>query len=146
MAQKWRARYKNQALVTVVELPDYFGDLSDYPAGYNKVLWSKYIWKEVVQCENVLVTQTDALLLSHGLEEFFRYDYVGAPVYVKSFPSLNWRYYCTLTNRCGGCGGLSLRTRKVMLRALDECKVPKDAHDEDVWFSACLIQMGPIGA
>ena len=33
MAQKWRARYKNQALVTVVELPDYFGDLSDYPAG-----------------------------------------------------------------------------------------------------------------
>ena len=113
---------------------------------YNKVLLSKYIWKEVVQCENVLVTQTDALLLSHGLEEFFQYAYVGAPVYVKSFPALNWRYYCTLTNRCGGHGGLSLRTRTVMLRALDECQVPREAHDEDVWFSACLIRMGPIGA
>ena len=94
---------------------------------YNVMLTSKSFWEEM-PFENILIFQTDTLLLDSNLDAFLKYDYVGAP----------WN-----KNRCGwlnasehttGNGGLSLRTKSGMLRALET--FPYNGMNEDTFF--CL--------
>lgn len=59
-------------------------------------------WKDYFDYERVLVFQRDSAILREGIEEFFEYDYVGAPCY-------NFVKDQTIQN-----GGLSLRNPRVM--------------------------------
>ena len=65
VAEKWRQLYEG-SMVQIVDLPERFGDLTDIPKQLNDVYMSEFIWDEVIQCERVLVSQTDALLFRHG--------------------------------------------------------------------------------
>lgn len=127
-------------LVTVVELPEYLDNLSDYPTGYNQVLLSEFLWKDTIECENVLVSQTDALLLRHGIGDFFYYDYVGSPIYSETHPTRYWRIMNAFNpNTVGGNGGLSFRKKSAMVRALENCAIPSYGIPEDAWFVACTL-------
>lgn len=83
---------------------------------YNKILMSTGFWSYLTQYERVLMFQTDSELLRPGIEEFLKYDYVGAP----------WT-----VNTRGGNGGLSIRNPKAMLKAIEE--------HSDHWFEIGLV-------
>jgi Protein of unknown function (DUF5672) len=139
----WKQHYTGPQ-IQIVTVPPAFGDLSVYPGQINMLYQSKFLWKDTVKRENILVMQSDALLLRHGVEDFFAYDYIGSPVYPESFPDMNWRIICARHFNCGGNGGLSFRKRSAMLYSLDHCKIPKDSLDEDQWYSACLAESGTM--
>ena len=139
VAKTWRLKYDGP-LVKVIEMPERFGDLSVYPDEINAFTMSDFLWKEVVECEYVLLTQSDSLLLRHGIEDFFGFSYVGAPIFPESFPTTDWRLLHAKNISSGGCGGLSFRRRSYMVKALEECVHPKT--DEDVWFSSCMQELG----
>jgi hypothetical protein len=94
---------------------------------YNKILTSRVFWEGFAE-EKILVFQSDSLLAGSNVEDFERYDFVGAP--------------------CGRFdeqfvinGGLSLRSRRVMIDSLSRYAAPADV-PEDVFFTAVLRQMG----
>jgi hypothetical protein len=63
VAAKWREKYSGP-MVTIIDLPERFENISNQdPDELNALYRSRYLWDEIVQCEYVLVTQTDALLL-----------------------------------------------------------------------------------
>lgn len=66
---------------------------------YNKLLMGLPFWEPLLKYERVLVFQTDSELLRPGIEEFLKWDYVGAP----------WPF-----DMRGGNGGLSIRNPKAM--------------------------------
>lgn len=66
------------------------------------VMTTPEFWKDYFDYERVLIFQRDSGILREGIEEFFEYDYVGAPCY-------NFVRDQTIQN-----GGLSLRNPKVM--------------------------------
>jgi len=141
----WRVRYSGP-MITIVDLPDHLGNLSDYPADYNRLLLSNFLWKQTIQCENVLVSQTDAILFRHGVGDFFRYDYVGAPIYPESVGAT--RYWSIMnaysSAGVGGNGGLSFRKRSAVIRALDKCEIPIPGSPEDAWMSACIMLLDGV--
>jgi len=69
---------------------------------YNQYIKSNEFWS-LVNGKKVLTFQLDTLLLRFGIDEFLKYDYIGAP----------WTK--PKENKFIGNGGLSLRTRNVML-------------------------------
>jgi tetratricopeptide (TPR) repeat protein len=80
---------------------------------YSKLLLSQArFWEQLPEeCENVLLFQTDSVLLRPGIEAFMEFDYVGAPW------SDNQRSLQGLAPR-GGNGGLSFRHRSAAILAL----------------------------
>jgi len=66
------------------------------------VMTTPEFWKDYFDYERVLVFQIDSMIMKNGIEEFFEYDYVGAPCY-------NFVKDQTIQN-----GGLSLRNPRVM--------------------------------
>ena len=151
VASHWRQLYVGP-MVKVFEIPPEFGDLSDYPREINALLMSNWLWNQTIQCEHVLVTQSDALILRHGIEDFFAYSYVGAPVYPESHPSSDWRLVHAIGNGqfSGGNGGFSLRRRSAMLKQLGACEEAILQADggfivsEDGFFSSCLLKSGEL--
>ncbi len=97
---------------------------------YNQYIKSCEFWEQV-KGKKVLMFQTDTLLLRHGIEEFLKYDYIGAP----------WTK--PKENKFIGNGGLSLRTREVML---DISKNHKDYEPrwEDIFFVKWLSEKNNI--
>jgi hypothetical protein len=142
VADIWKSRYSGP-LVKIISLPSMFGNLTVYPDEIDFLLRSDYLWNDVVECEYVLVSQLDALMLRSGVESYLSYAWVGGPIYPESFPSIDWRRVCALSPHCGGNGGFSLRRKSFILRALAECSVPRAPY-EDVWFVACMIEMGAL--
>jgi hypothetical protein len=88
---------------------------------YNRLLTSFEFWEKIDE-ENILIIQHDSALLRSGIEEFYKWDYVGAP----------WTF-----QEHGGNGGLSFRKRSAMLRCL-EIVAPFPELNEDVYFSNAL--------
>lgn len=89
-------------------------------ASYNKLMMSRKLLDEI-DTEMFLVVQTDSLICKQGkhlIEEFMKYDYVGAP----------WKGRNALGN-----GGFSLRRKSKMLEILEKCPTLK--HNEDGFFS-----------
>jgi len=87
---------------------------------YNYLMTNPALWKTLTRFDRVLVFQNDSGILRKGIEEFYEYDYVGAP----------WKFQDK-----GGNGGLSLRNPNVML---DTCLKTAYHHGlgyEDVYFS-----------
>ena len=66
------------------------------------VMTTPEFWKDYFDYERVLVFQQDSNILRKGIEDFFEYDYVGAPCY-------NFVRDQTIQN-----GGFSLRNPRVM--------------------------------
>ena len=146
VAKIWRSKF-NGSMIEVIDLPEKFEDFSDYQKQMNNILMSTYLWEDVIKCEHVLVTNTDAMLLRHGIEDFmFKYAYVGAPVYSENHPTTEWRVLNAMNmTHNGGSGGLSLRRKSYMMKALKECRIPKEGSiysNEDSWYSACLMELG----
>ncbi len=84
---------------------------------YNKLLCSASFW-ENLSYDKILIFQSDSKILRFGIDKFMEWDYVGAP----------WAF-----QEHGGNGGLSLRTRQVMINI---CKTHQntDFQNEDTWF------------
>ena len=84
------------------------------PLAHNELMCTHWLWRRAA-AERVLVFQTDALLARDGIDDFQKWDYIGAP----------WRtddMWCAdkpwLTS-VGGNGGLSLRSRGRTLECID---------------------------
>jgi len=103
----------------LIQLPVY-----DLKRGYNELLTSASFYNQI-PAENILVFQTDVLLLRKGIEEFLKYDYVGAPWHFGGF----------------GNGGLSFRKKSRMLAVLQAYKFYGFQGNEDVFFVDCLQKM-----
>ena len=77
-------------------------------------------WRKV-KGKKALIFQTDSLLLRSGIDEFLKYDYVGAP----------WRK--PKENQWVGNGGLSLRTVDRMIEICENNPVNEQIW-EDIYF------------
>jgi hypothetical protein len=87
---------------------------------YNKLLMSPEFW-QLFSEEKLLIFQTDTLLAGSNVADFEAYDYVGAPC-------------ARFDEHYVGNGGLSLRSRRAMLRCLERFR-PADGVPEDVFFT-----------
>ncbi len=95
-------------------------------ADYNAITTSPAFWREFTE-EKLLVFQTDTLLCGPNIEDFMGYDYVGAPC-----GRFDEEYIAN--------GGLSLRTRRVMLECASRFRPGRVP--EDVFFTTSLRRMG----
>jgi hypothetical protein len=94
---------------------------------YNVLLTTKAFW-EIFKADRVLIFQHDSRLLRTGIEQFYEFDYVGAP----------WKFQST-----GGNGGLSLRNPKTMSKILTFYSWNYNHHgNEDVFFSNHINLVG----
>ena len=87
---------------------------------HSEYMESNEFWLKV-NGEKALIFQTDSLLLREGVDEFLKYDYIGAP----------WRK--TKEGQLVGNGGLSLRTTKKMVEVCEKYK-PTEQIWEDIFF------------
>ena len=94
---------------------------------YNLLLTSRSFW-ESMPYENVLVFQSDTVILQGNLKAFLDYDYVGAPW------NKNFKWLRSPDRHVTGNGGLSLRRKSGMLKAISA--FPYTGHNEDGYF--CL--------
>jgi hypothetical protein len=94
-------------------------------AGYNKLLTNLHFWSEFTNYDRVLIFQHDSGLLRHGIEQFYSYDYIGAP----------WKF-----QQHGGNGGLSLRNPTVMKELLYLYPYHNNTINEDVYISNIMFQ------
>lgn len=97
---------------------------------YNKMMTTSSFWQWLrdMNCEHVLIYQTDTVLLKGELDEFTQYDYVGAP----------WQAKLAVNNykTSVGNGGLSLRSVEAMLRVNSKHKWKYEC--EDVYHASHL--------
>jgi len=91
---------------------------------YSELLTKRWFYEQFVS-SHVLIFQTDSYLFRQIPEEYYKYDYVGAP----------WRD--TLGNGCGN-GGISLRRVKTMHDVATETGTTEP---EDVYFSRQNIKV-----
>jgi hypothetical protein len=118
----------NFELATCVTLPS--GRLT--PQGFSELMMSSEVWGRIAE-EHVLVFQTDCVLVRPTPSRFLAFDYVGA--------------VCGLLHpeRFVMNGGLSLRRRSAMLRAVRQLR---DRHPdllgepEDVALCRCMRMAG----
>lgn len=94
---------------------------------YNRILTNVNFWLKT-KYDKILIFQNDSCILRAGIEQFFDYDYVGAP----------WKFQVS-----GGNGGLSLRTKSKMIDVINKYPYNPATHgNEDVYFSNHLELAG----
>jgi hypothetical protein len=114
---------------------------------YSQFLMTKKFW-DLLKGEKIFIYQEDSLVFKNNIDEFLEYDYIGAPFSKKSDDTPN----------CVGNGGLSLRSKSVMLSVInkihyDDCvynsstleymkSVYLEVPPEDVYFSKCIQEYG----
>ena len=81
-------------------------------AMYNTMLSSAYFWN-LLQGEKILIYQEDSFIFKHNINDFMQWDYVGAPFAQQS----------AVGPHNVGNGGLSLRTKSVMLQVIQQCPI-----------------------
>jgi len=99
---------------------------------YNTYLTSPEFWKGFSH-KRVLIFQTDTCMFREGIEDFLKYDYIGAPWPPGFINSLIGRDLI-----CGN-GGFSLRNPSLMVE-ICETKV-KTLDQEDLFFSSSVYEM-----
>ena len=137
--------------VDVIDLSDFGVDKLSRGV-YNSLLKSLQFWSVIPAC-SVLLTQSDALLIEPFSDEFFKYDYIGAPwspnrVLSSSFPEYScgdleqygevWNNVVvnpnfTLPVRVGN-GGHSIRSTRYMIAA-STLGGSAENEPEDVFFA-----------
>ena len=95
---------------------------------HSRYMESVEFWKQV-KGEKALIFQTDSLLLRSGIDEFLKYDYVGAP----------WRK--PKENQWVGNGGLSLRSVSKMIEICENNPVNEEIL-EDIYFMKYMKGIG----
>lgn len=91
----------------------------------SKFLTQPWLWEDLAPAEHVLLFQSDSMLCANAVrsvEDFFEYDFVGAPIAVHLGEGMN--------------GGLSLRKRSTILRIIEEWdwETHKGSRFEDRWY------------
>lgn len=113
---------------------------------YSSLFLDANFWEEI-HSEKILIFQEDALSFRKGIKTFMKYDYIGAP-WIKEFK---------VSKTHIGNGGVSLRSKKAMLDAIEQyrsedfklsektlavMKVQNQSiTPEDVFFSNAFYQM-----
>lgn len=87
---------------------------------YNDYFIDSNFWKQV-KGNKIFTFQLDSILLRGGIDEFLKYDYIGAP----------WRK--SKEDSYVGNGGLSLRTKDVMIDICENNPVTEHIW-EDIYF------------
>ncbi|MEJ0004918.1 MAG: DUF5672 family protein [Steroidobacteraceae bacterium] len=124
LSHAYIANFLQTSAVRVIKMQNTF---SLPTAGYNKMLMSPGFWNSFVE-EKLLIFQLDTLLAGSNIAEFEDFDYIGAP--------------CgTFDENYVANGGLSLRSRSVMLKCLADFR-PRDGVAEDVFFSQAVRRIG----
>lgn len=104
---------------------------------YNGLLTSEKFWN-LFTGDKILIHQEDSCIFKSNIDEFLKFDYIGAPW----IETLDWIKESGL-KIAGGNGGFSLRTRKLMLKIIQNYeRNPGD--NEDVYFSR-IIQNENLG-
>tara|TARA_B100001250_G_scaffold322239_1_gene285451 strand:- start:741 stop:1715 length:975 start_codon:yes stop_codon:yes gene_type:complete len=124
---------------------------------YNQILKSINFW-EMLPTRNILIFQTDALLIEPIDFTMFNYDYIGSPFsnnkYLStSFPQINEtsnndivdKWVTQIFNKSVpipdsvllGNGGLSIRNRDVMIEICGN-EYSTDIENEDIYFSRLI--------
>lgn len=98
---------------------------------YNLLLTSIEFWQKVLPYDRVVIFQADSEIFKPGIEDFFEYDYIGAP----------WKNYDPDYYPYVGNGGLSIRNPKVMYSILLENTWGKDM-GEDLFFTRKMVETG----
>lgn len=96
----------------------------DRSGSYSQLLTSKSFFRWF-KSSHVLIFQTDSLLLKPIDDEWFAYDYVGAPC-----GQIGTQIWAPYTQN----GGFSLRNPKTMIRYLDKFGEPENPWNEDIWW------------
>jgi len=104
----------------------YQSNITSTIEGYNNLFTNEHFWKEFFTYDRMLVIQHDSGLLRHGIEQFYQYDYIGAP----------WKF-----QEHGGNGGLSLRNPRVMAEICSKYPRQNKSINEDVYFSNAMFQL-----
>jgi hypothetical protein len=98
------------------------------PLSYNNVLTNRSFWRGCVY-KRILIFQHDSGLLKSGIEEFLKWDYIGA--WIEKIP---------------GCmnGGLSIRNPKVMYEICSKYPYRGMQLDgnEDIYFCNSIRKLG----
>ncbi len=92
---------------------------------YNKHLTSLDFWNQFEE-ENVLIIQHDSAILRNGIEDYYQYDYIGAPIKWIDFPAMN--------------GGFSLRRKSAMINVIKNYHY-NGLENEDMYFCNGLKQL-----
>ena len=90
---------------------------------YNALLYSRTFW-DIIHEEHILIFQSDCVLVRTTPRDALVYDYIGA-----ACGTLDANFVMN--------GGLSLRRRSAMLRALDLMR-PPSTEPEDIAFCRCM--------
>jgi hypothetical protein len=120
-------KYSN-LLPNINIIPTVFED--DSVHCYNLLLTDNgsWFWKHFLDFDRVLIFQHDSGLLRTGIEEFYEYDFIGAPWYPDQL-----EYYPHCCN-----GGLSLRNPKIMLDISKQYYWEKNM-GEDMYFTRHMV-------
>jgi hypothetical protein len=103
---------------------------------YNDFLKSVEFW-ELLHGDKILILQEDSFIFNNNIDEFIKYDYIGAPWYKDVLPI------------SVGNGGLSLRSKQIMIdiiKYVEKENIYKEEISEDVFFSKHMqrLHMGKV--
>lgn len=79
---------------------------------YSMYLATKSFW-ELFSGEKILLYQEDSCIFKSNIDDFLRWDYIGAP----------WNKIQNHTPNCVGNGGFSLRTKQCMIDVIDKVSI-----------------------
>lgn len=107
--------------------------------GYNELLTNRSFW-ESVRAENILLFQTDNMLLKGDIESFMQWDYIGAPWHLENE---RWSKMRDVMRIGVGNGGLCFRKASAVLRVIDKYKSQTTSSEqEDVFFVKWMEKEG----
>ena len=84
------------------------------PSKYSKFIASSEFW-HLLSGKKILIYQEDAIIFKKNINEFLKWDYIGAP----------WPENSNNNNNNVGNGGLSLRTKDIMLKIINKVSLSK---------------------
>jgi len=79
---------------------------------YSLFLSSTKFW-ELLSAKKILIYQEDSFIFKNNIQEFIDWDYIGAP----------WPKNTNDTPNCVGNGGISLRTKQIMLDIINKISI-----------------------
>ena len=82
------------------------------PSEYNLLLSSLDFWN-LLSGEKILIYQEDSIIFKNNINDFLKWDYIGAP----------WPKSQNDTKNNVGNGGISLRTRSIMIQIINKINI-----------------------
>ena len=109
---------------------------------YNSLFKSPAFWTSF-HAEKVLIFQTDSVFLRSGIQDFLRYDYIGAPFDIVNNPDQAKLVSTGVVKSGIGNGGLSLRNVGLMTEIASKyAQSSPNSQNEDVFFAHYVESLG----